>query len=817
MNTLFHGQVPSSRLGERFVPSLLALSISLALAGQASAQNVAAAADSPAAKPEGQLEEIIVTARKRNERLQDVPVTVAAFTGEELARQSIGSIQQVADRTPQLVISTTATPSNGVINLRGIGSPDASPSVDQAVSINIDGIQVSQADAIRLGLYDLDRIEILKGPQALFFGKNSPAGVISLVSESPGDTFEARARTGYEVYSDRRFIEAMVSTPVTDTLGFRLAGAYNESDGWFRNRARAVPGGIGTTQPKLPNQEELFFRGTLKFTPSDRFDATLKVSYGDLTFDNSVSATNQLFACPLGAPSGSFGVPGSNTDCKVDRYSSESNISPAAAALAPQFLRDGKGYFESRQDLAALTMNARLTDTLALTSVTGHFQSRVRWNGAYNAGDVERLVTASDTDNEQYTQELRLSSSFDTPVNFVLGGFYQDASLDFGVPAVLAGPLAAGFGSPVPLLLSNDFFHQDTKAWSMFGQAIWAITAQWELTAGGRYSKEEKEGYGLRRPSVLSQFATLPLPFLNPEISFSNFSPEVSLRFKPSADITYFAAYRTGFTSGGYNFAPISFSTTVANDNKFEQEKAKGGEIGVKATVADRQVRFDFSVYQYRFTDLQLSALEPGSVSLTVQNAGSATIRGAELSTTIAPRALNGLSLNTAVAYNEGRYDDFDNAGCYAGQTVALGCNGGVVGGVAFTQDLSDEQLERAPEWTLHFGPAYEHVFAGGMTAALSADANYTSSFNADRAHDPRAEQDAVWKYNAGVSLRGAGEAWEVALIGKNLSNELRVLRASNTPFTGFGTGTSGASRFGDLAGDVSEPRAVVLQVTLRL
>lgn len=803
------------RTGRLGATSLLAFAVSLTLANHASAQNTAdpAAATSPAATPSSHdIEEIIVTARKRNERLLDVPVAVSAFTGEELTRQGVASIQQVAARTPQLVISATSTPSNGVINMRGIGSPDASPSIDQAVSINIDGVQVSQADAVRLGLYDLERVEVLKGPQALFFGKNSPAGVISLVSASPSDTFETRARTGYEFNTERRFIEGMMSSPITDSLGFRLVGAYDASEGWFRNRAQAVPGGIGATQSKVPNQEEYFARGTLQYEkPEGGFDAILKVSYDDLTLDNSVTSAAQAVACPLGAPAGSFGVPGANTDCKLDRYTIDADISPAAAALAPELLRDGRGYFLSRQSLASLTMNVGLGDRWTLTSVSGYFKSHTMWNGSFNAGEVERLVTASDSENEQYTQELRLASSFDMPLNFVLGGFYQDATLDFGVPAIVSGPLAAGFGSPTPLLLSDDLFHQQTKAWSVFGQAIWAFAPQWELTAGGRYSHEEKEGDAVRSPSVFSGGMTLPLPFVDPEVSFNNFSPEVSLRFQPNTDVTLFAAYRTGFTSGGYNFAPLSSSVGT-----FKQAKAKGGEAGVKAALADGQVRIDMSVYQYKYTDLQLSSLEPGTVTLTVRNAGSATIRGAELSTTASPDAMNGLSLHSSFAYNDAHYDDFDNAGCYAGQTVAMGCAGGVVGGVAFTQDLSDEQLERAPKWTLNVGTLYEHAFSGGMTGFISADANYISSFNVDTAHDPRAEQDEVWRYSASVGLRGANNRWDVSLIGKNLSNELRLLRASNTPFTGFGTGTNGPAMQGDLTGNFSEPRTVLLQLTMR-
>lgn len=760
-------------------------------------------------------DDILVTARKRSERLQDVPATITAFSGDQLASRGTGTILQVAEQTPQLVIATTSTPSGGVINLRGIGAPDAAPSVDQTVSINIDGVQVSQADAVRLGFVDLERIEVLKGPQALFFGKSSPAGVISLVSASPGNTFEWRVRTGYEFKAETRFVDGMMSVPLSDTLGVRVAGAYSGSEGWFRNRARVVAGGPGVAQPNVLDKEEYFVRGTLAYAaPGGGFDATLKVSYGNLTADNSANASSQTFACALGVPQGSFGVVGANTDCTADRYTDEADISPAAAALAPGFFRNGRGYYTSQQTLTSLTLNVPLTDTLKLTSVTGYFSSRVRWSATFNAGDVERLVTASDTKNEQATQEVRLASSLDSPVNFVVGGFYQHATLDFGVPAVFSGPLA--LPSPNPLLLSNDLFHQRTTAYSGFGQVIWAVSPEIEVTAGGRYSHEDKEANGVRLPSVRSGFQTAALPMLQPQVSFNNFSPEITARYKPAANVTLFAAYRTGFTSGGYNFAPISFSTTVPNDNVFEQAKAEGGEGGIRARIADRQISFDLTGYYYKFTDLQLSAIEPGTASLTVNNAGSASIRGVEFSGSVSPRAIPGLRLHSSIAYNDAKYDQFNNSGCYAGQTRVLGCTGNIVAGVATTQDLTGTQLERAPRWTMSYGGQFEGQLAGGVSGFVSGDANYTSSFLSDRAHDPRSLQKSVWRLNASIGVRGSNDGWELSLVGRNLTNELRVNRSSGTPLTGFGTGTNGPSRLSDLSGDVSEPRTILLQFTIR-
>lgn len=818
LGNLLSGGARGKKLGAALsTTSLVAMTVSLCPLAPAMAQTVEPQA-AGAQQTEDDSNAIIVTARKRDEQLFDVPLAVNAFTGADLDRSGLGTIEQVAERTPQLVIGTANTPTGGVINMRGIGSADTTPSIDQSVSINIDGVQVSQATAITLGMYDLNRVEVLKGPQALFFGKSSPAGVISLVSADPGETLEWRARAGYETESARRLVEGMFSTPITDSLGFRIAGAYSTSDGWFRNPSEPVPGGVGATQHEVPSIEEYFVRGTLQYAPlGGRLDATLKIAYNQQTMDNSPLAGAQIFACPLGVPQGSFGVPGGSTDCTIDRNTLTPDISPAAAALAPQYFRDGRPYSENEQFLPSLTANLAMTDHLTLTSVTGYFDSTVDWSGTFNSGDVERLVTASHTDISQFTQEFRLASSFDSPLNFVVGAFYQNASLRFSVPAVLAGPIAnAFFGSPNPALFTDDTFQQDTEAYSLFGQGIWTLSDEWEITAGARYSHEAKTGSGVRNPSIRSGFTTLPLPFAEPNISFNDISPEVTVRYQPNSDFTLYAAYRTGFTSGGYNLAPIAFSTSVPNDNRFDQASAEGGEIGVKAALADNQLRFDLNIYSYDYEDLQLSALVPGTVTLSIQNAGSATAQGVELSTTYSPNAAPGLTLRSDIAYNDASYNEYTTAGCYTGQTIALGCNGSIVGGVANTQDLSGVQLERAPEWTASLGVEYETAFVSGTTLTLTADENYISSYFSDAPHDPRSVQDEAWRLNASATIRAHDDRWELGLIGRNLTNELRALRSSNTPFTGFGTGTAGPALLGDMTGTVSIPRSIMLQLTLR-
>jgi len=758
-----------------------------------------------ASTTEATVQDIIVTARRRNERLQDVPVAISAYDERDLSRYSTGSVNDIASQTPQLVISAPNGPGGSSINLRGVGSASTTSSVDQAVSINIDGVQVSQSNFIALGTYDLDHVEILKGPQALFFGKNSPGGVISLSSADPGRELEWRLRTSYDFNNEGLLSEGMISAPLTDMLGVRIAAAYKDQDGWFKNLPATLPG-TTVSDKTSPKSKEYFIRGTLKYgTDANVFNAGLKFAYGQTDRDNGLYSNGQLLSCPGGTLS--FPVPGLSTDCKLDRYYSEPNLSPGIVATAPDVFRDGRPYFENRLLLTSLTANLKVADALTLTSVTGYLRLRERFTANYNENGFSQFGTASDQLQRQFTQEVRLASSFENPLNFTLGAFYQNAKLSLAIPTTLA----AGF-SPTgsALMIEDDEFGLKTKAYSVFGQLIWKFASQWELAGGARYSHETKSENGR------SLLFGVPYPFLEPKRSFNNVSPEATLSFRPSRNLTLYAGYRRGFTSGGYNLVPLAFNPFGVNDNGFKQSTVQGGEFGAKGSIAQGQIQFDLSVYEYKYKDLQLSTFDSATAAISLRNAGRSRVRGIEVSANVRPDQIEGLAVRGSVAYNDARYTLFNDAGCYTGQTVAQGCSGNVIGGVAQTQSLTGSRLERAPEWSLNFGASYDHPITSGITFGLTGDAYFTGSFFSESTHDPRATQHEAWRLNAGVNLRGPNNGWELALIGRNLSNVLRAEYAFGQPFTGFGTGTNGPSRGADLVGVNGMPRSVVLQLTLR-
>ncbi|WP_188773204.1 TonB-dependent receptor [Novosphingobium endophyticum] len=763
--------------------------------------------------------DIIVTARKRDERLMDVPVAISALSAETLDRYATNSLTAIGEQVPQLVIGESTNQAGGSINLRGIGAGLANPSTEQAVTLNLDGIPISYGNAVRLGQFDLQRVEVLKGPQSLFYGKNSPGGIISLISADPGPTFEARLRTGYEFAADQRFVEGIVSGPLSDNIGARVAAYYSKEDGWFRNLGVPVAGRTSGASSPSNNAEDFFIRGTLMFNSADdAFRMKIKVNHGQRDREGfGPGGVGQPVFCPSGASQ----VSPITTDCTLDRNYTEVALPASVAALHPEL--DGPSHTRSRQFLVSGTADYDLNDTLMLTSVTGFFKLQEHGLGSFTSVNDPTVGASLDLKIKGLSQELRLTSDFDGSLNFMLGGFYQDANLTVGQ--------AFFINTGAPFLAAATFYDQDTEAYSVFGQVRYELSDQLELAAGARQSWETKSLRG-----TVANTATNASPFeiLNPQRKYNDFSPEVTLTYKPTSDLTIYAAYREGFTSGGFNTVPGALRTgptgafpgLAARDLSFDQMTAKGGEIGIKGNLADRQMQFDLVAYRYDYSGLQLSRWDEVAFTQRVQNAGGARVQGVEFSTTARPRAIPGLELRGAVAYNDAKYTNFIG-GCYAGQSVAAGCNllpsdptsPGTAGTAANRfngQDQSGQRLARAPKWALTAGVTYEHEVSERLGGSVTVDTSYISSYATQTEAHPLARQPGYWQLNGSVSVFGGQDKpWEVALIGRNLTNKLYTATGGTLAFTGTGTGTSTTTP-ADILGIAGPPRSVLLQLTVR-
>lgn len=772
----------------------------------------------PASAQTGQDEgDIIVTARKREESILRVPVVETVITQANLEKYQVQDLYAVATRVPGFVMSESVGTVGIQASLRGIGPTSQTATVDQSVSLNIDGMPLTQGHAFAASMFDVGQIEVLKGPQALFYGKSSTAGVIAIRSADPGKDFELSARAGYEFVADEKLGELIVSGPVNDWLGLRLAARYSKSEGFFRNTATPdlSRGAVAPHQRRFAPRETIIVRGTALFEPGDRYSARLKLNFVDDHTEGS-GGDGQVSKCP----DGRAGVAPLNyafladNDCRIDRNVQLGDLNPAAW---PGIRNGGVPFSDSRQYFGTLEQNLKLDDSLTLTSVSGYYN--IRQDNMIRGVGVSTPTIVGDFRfrNEQFTQEVRLTSDYrDSPVNFTLGGFLQDGRID--VDGKLRGNTAFGLA---PLLQSHRHII-DIWSTSAFGQLIWKIADRVELSGGARWTRET------RKHTAYNDLAGgAKVDLLTPRIRSSNVSPDVALTFTPTDDLTLFAAYRQGFKSGSFNTVVVA-SPTVRAD--FGDEKAEGGEIGLKTRLFDRQLSINLAAYHYIYSDLQVGANEigpSGETNLRTLNAASAKVQGVELDFSYRPTAIEGLSVSGAVNYNRARYKNFTNAPCANGQTEAEGCDQfrSALTGRFTSQDLSGRPLVRAPEWSGNLALDYEMPVSSSLTLAMGTTATYTSKFYTNLVDLPDYIQNEYVKIGANLTLKSSDGGWEFALIGNNLTNQLTSGSCSNgnsANGTVFGGLISGGPAKGPAGSDepycvVERGREVWARVTFRL
>lgn len=762
------------------------------------------------------ISEVVVTARKRPESLQDVPVVITAIGQEQLEKTQVHDLFTLANQVPGFIVGEQ----NGVlgpgVTLRGVGTTAFNPSIDQSVSLNIDGLQLNQGFAYQTGMFDVGQVEVMRGPQALFFGKNSPAGVISLRSADPGEEVEVIFRTGYESVAEEKFGEVILSGAVSPGLKLRLATHFSDNKGYFSNVDKA-PEGFGVRTPtteEFASKENTIIRGTALFEPSDGYDARLKVNYTE-SRQNYSGGDTQVATCPGGLTSWT-GLPlfDQNEDCTLNE---DIYISWPDPEFFPLVRNNGVPFIDARTTFGTLEQNFYFND-LTFTSLTGFYDYKQEQlgNGSGASGAIT-IVSDNDFSNTQLTQEFRVASDFDTPLNFMAGVFYQDATLK-NEPRIY-GNTALG----LPVSLRHVTHEIDIESLSAFGQLSWDISEQLELSAGVRWTGEERDHEQFNVASA--GIPTGPVIGNDSELDSDNLSPEVALTYWLNEEIMLFGAYKTGFKSGSFDSTSyISPSTPLS----FEDEEVEGFEVGMKARLFDRSLALNVAFYDYRYTNLQVGAMEvvDGLNKLRTLNAASADVQGVDMDFTWRPLALDGLSLRGSISYNDATYGSFKNATCGNNQTIAQGCDQlfNEADGTFNAQDLSGVPLARAPEWVGYAGVDYEATVADGLLLGVGAGLNYSSEFDTSIIHLPDFVQDSYVKSNAYISLKDAEGAWELSLIGNNLGDEITSAFCANANLNGgliFGGQVNGASQGGPAGDDYAacspeRGREFWLRLTLR-
>jgi len=734
----------------------------------------------------GALEEVVVTARKREESILKVPVTVSAYSGETLQEFAITDVKGIAEITPGLNFSDGPLSSGVLVSMRGIGTGSNNPAVEQSVALVVDGMQFTQGLAFKASSFDMAGVEVMKGPQALFFGKAAPAGVIAIRTNDPGENAEISVRGGYEFEAEEQQYELILSGPVTDTLGLRLAAQYSDSEGYFQNDAVlsnfTVPpigtlGAAPVSEDNLPGTESVLLRGTAVWKPADSFSARLKMSYNDEDTQGT-GGEPQLVSCPEGTDSllnsrGGINFIGGQK-CKLD---DKNNFAYMIPGDFPGIYNNGKPFNELQQGFGSLELNYDMGHDLTLTSVTGYYdvtqKSMTPVNLTTQLGGP--FVVQGKMDRNDFTQELRLTSDYSGAWNFMVGAFYQDSETKYLSQIPANQTYFALLGQALPPMLADIDSDIDGEALSFFGQVLWNITPDLELGVGTRWTDENRKDSVLNRFGELVGGSAVPVDIANKKIGDDNWSPEASLTWTPTGELTFYGNLKQAYKSGSFD---VGGAIADGDDVSFVDERIRGGELGMKSLWLDGSVAFNAAGYYYRYDDMQVEAnvFNPaeGVASVRTTNAASSDVYGVDTDVTYAPSQVQGLTLTASLNWNHAEYHKFDNAQCWTGQTQSQGCNIDLDGdGIGDGQNLKDQPLLRAPDWMANVRVQYEMPVFSDMTLRLGATSSYSDSYSASSENYVHAYQDDYVITSASVSLSGPGDRWKVEVIGDNLTDEL--------------------------------------------
>ncbi|MBD2859396.1 TonB-dependent receptor [Spongiibacter sp. KMU-158] len=763
-------------------PTTHRLAITLAGLGCAIAASQAALAQQRQGRV---IEEVVVTAQKTQQSLQDVPISISALGGDFMQENNIGDLVEVSTYVPNVRVEFTS-PSSPQVFIRGFGTNSFNPSFEPAVGLVSDEIFFGRAGYFTSSMYDLDRVEVLRGPQGTLFGKNTIAGVFNVASRrAPAEEgLEGKLSLKSENYGETR-LEAGVGYRLSPELGFRLSVMDWQRDGRIENTL---------LERKEDDRDQTAFRIKLQWQPSDALSAELIADKSEMNvnfwprqlmkldsdtreylenFDPQIEDDPFNFQTSFNHPGTMF--QGTETLSLKTQYdfgevggldSLETTLIAGASWLD----------VEQNQDL-----DVSPADLLILDEVDEYQQTSFEWR--FNGRAASLFGLGSDV--EFITGLYYFQSDFHIIADVILGQDIASYVVTKDAQQMLSGesnvpgnPLGGTLGGLIPPLTDvineTDYYRfdyvQDTEATALFGQVSWNINEQWVLTPGLRYNEETK----LSTPtgtSVCTNKALLPC--LTPTVIGANdyapgtierterkLSPKVSLAYYINESVNVYASTAMGFKSGGVN--AISFT---GEQLEYEPEQAQSIELGFRSQLLDNTLKLNATLYRMDFDDLQVLAFN--GLFFDVTNAAAAYSEGLEADiqwlTPYEP-----LSIDASLGYLRARYKDYQSAPAPISE------------GIGALQDLSGETLAFAPELSVTLIPSLEYQL-GNFELKTSLTIQHRGEHYTDTDLDPNTRIPATTTLGANLSLGHALQGWSLAIGGKNLTDERTLNQVIDT------------------------------------
>ncbi|KCZ92119.1 TonB-dependent receptor [Hyphomonas johnsonii MHS-2] len=692
---------------------------------------------------------IVVTAQKREQKLQDVPVSITAVRGATLEALQISDLRSIQSYVPNMAVLNSGV--NPVVFIRGFGSGPNNVAFDQEVSVYLDGIYGGRGAQFSAPFFDLERMEVLRGPQGALFGRNTAAGAISLISKRPTDTFEGHVSAGYDFERNGYNATGVVSGPVTDTLSMRLAGKITRQDGYIKNLYN------GEDDPQL---RDTMARLTLRWQPSSDVDVVFKNEYGDHLIEGGVTVSGSL---DEDVYDGDFGD---------ERYISDNY---AGAGL------DEESGIETWN--SAINADIGIGEhTLTLISGYSHFETtrftaydEVAPDGTVPAnGGNARFGNGFPEDFDQWSVEARVASPLGQFLEYIVGVYYDTSDYHLHQDSYYRDVFTLTGHQ------STDFF-QDSSSWSAYGQGTFNFSPELKLITGLRYSQTDKD-------AEFSQYTVSGSP-LNPigpgtsgSLSENYLDPSATVQYDITPDTMVYATAARGSKSGGF----VSNTYNVAPDGfKFAPERSTNYELGLKSTFGDGLASVNLAIFRMDFEDLQQSAYDPDRRTFFTRNAAEARSEGVELEVELLPT--DNLTLNANVAYLDAKFRDYPGAPCLTAETLAE-CDSSDANSLA-AHNIAGTPLLFAPKWSGNIG-FHHQMDVQQFRLTTSANAQFRSKYFVADGYSPVwGVQDGWTKIDARVELATQDDRWSVALVGRNLTDE--HTRGASLRFPGSITDTT--------------------------
>ena len=775
--------------------------------------NFCLAAEEQTSSQAAVLDEVIVTAEKRSENIQDVPISIIAMSAQQLQDAGVTDIKNMTVLTPGLTVTSTTNENSTTARIRGIGTVGDNPGLESSVGVVIDGVYRPRNGVGFGNLGEIEQIEVLEGPQGELFGKNNDAGVINITTQRPSMTFGATATATYGNFNDRE-ISASVTGPLSSISAGRLYAGYQKAEGWLH-----VDDGPGPNTDNRSNDRNLYtVRGQYLVKPDDNLSLLLIGDY---------SKRNESCCDAVATYLGPF-APIANALASVPALGGQ----PGATGIA-----SGTGYraysnYPWTQRIRDMGVSAQLDwtfDIATLTSITAWRDNTVIAGNDtdYTTVDIlwEPASNGNLTDFKQFSQELRLAGKTHG-LDWLVGGFFASELLtstqtlwagnDFDL--YISGLASASVGPPNFLLIPgltgklpgetfvpgvagySDDFHQTSKSYAFFTDETYAVNDNLSLTGGFRYTHEKKTlssnyndtdggagcGSLLGAPGLAAINPASPEyqfligygcsvvfnPFfaqLNDSQSLSedNLSGTVKLSYRFSDEVMTYISFADGYKAGGFNLGRVT-NPTAPNplapvlDTSFPEETVDSYELGVKSTLFDHSLRLDAAVFNQRYRDFQLNTYT--GILFVVTSIPQVQSKGVEGNFAWAT-PLSGLNLSGGVTYAFTNINEF-------GSAIAL-----------FSPERLNDRLSFAPLWSGAMSATYQLPLTGSLTLRTSLSEKYNSSYNTGSNLDPRKLQGAYGLLNARIGIGAPDDTWAVEAWGANLANKYYYQVAFDAPF----------------------------------